>query len=279
MDETLQDVRLAARAMLRDKGLSATALLSLALGIGGTTALFSALYGVLRRPLPYPDEDRLVRVYHENPGGRSMGRAHLPSSVALEAWSGRRTIEGLAGYRSTTFRETPGTTGGNRAPPRRVVSAFATRAVWPLWKSCGNSSRGESREVSRKSRTPRVYFQPAREGPGMKLVTEELEGSVVKVSLLGRMDIAGVEGIAVPFASLAATDNRKVIVDLAGVDFIASIGVRAILQNARAHKMRGGAMVLMAPQPLVSEVLQAAGVTNVVPVAPDLAAARAALAS
>jgi anti-anti-sigma factor len=113
----------------------------------------------------------------------------------------------------------------------------------------------------------------------MKLVTEELAGSVVMVSLQGRMDIAGVDRIAVPFASLAATDNRKVIVDLAGVDFIASIGVRAILQNARAHKMRGGAMVLMAPQPLVSEVLQAAGVTNVVPVAPDLAAARAALGS
>jgi hypothetical protein len=43
--------------------------------------------------------------------------------------------------------------------------------------------------------------------------------------------------------------------------------------------MRGGGLVLLAPQPLVEEVLQSAGVTNVVPIAPDLAAARAALAA
>jgi anti-anti-sigma factor len=113
----------------------------------------------------------------------------------------------------------------------------------------------------------------------MKLDTEELDGGVLKVRLSGRMDIMGVEAIAVPFAALAATDTRRVIVDLSGVEFIASIGVRAILQNARAHRMRGGGLVLLAPQPLVEEVLQSAGVTNVVPIAPDLAAARAALAA
>jgi anti-anti-sigma factor len=113
----------------------------------------------------------------------------------------------------------------------------------------------------------------------MRLETEELEGDVLKVRLSGRMDSAGVDAIAVPFAALAATDNRRVIVDLSGVDFLASIGVRAILQNARAHRMRRGAMVLLAPRPLIAEVLEAAGVTNVVPIVPDLDAARAALAA
>ena len=74
----------------------------------------------------------------------------------------------------------------------------------------------------------------------MKLETEELDGGVLKVRLSGRMDIAGVDTIAMPFAALASTDNRRVILDLAGVDFLASIGIRAILQNARAHKLRGG---------------------------------------
>jgi anti-anti-sigma factor len=113
----------------------------------------------------------------------------------------------------------------------------------------------------------------------MKLETEELDGGVLKVRLSGRMDIVGVDAIAVPFAGLAATDNRRVILDLSAVDFLASIGVRAILQNARAHRMRGGAMVLLAPPPLVEEILQAAGVANVVPIVADLDAARAALAA
>jgi anti-anti-sigma factor len=106
-----------------------------------------------------------------------------------------------------------------------------------------------------------------------------MEGGVLKVRLAGRMDIAGVDAIAVPLAALAATNDRRVIVDLSGVDFLASIGIRAILQNARAHKMRGGGMVLLAPRPLVDEVLRTAGVANVVPIVSDLEAARAALAA
>ena len=113
----------------------------------------------------------------------------------------------------------------------------------------------------------------------MKLETEELEGEMLKVSLSGRMDIAGVDAIAVPFAGVAATDNRRVVVDLSGVDFLSSIGIRAILQNARAHRMRGGAMVLLSPRPLIEEVLNAAGVSNVVPIVRDLDAARAALSA
>jgi anti-anti-sigma factor len=113
----------------------------------------------------------------------------------------------------------------------------------------------------------------------MKLETEKLEGDVLKVSLSGRLDSAGVDAIAMPFAALAATDNRRVIVDLSDVDFLASIGIRAILQNARAQRMRGGSMVLLAPRPLIEEVLHAAGVPNVVPIARDLDTARAALAA
>jgi anti-anti-sigma factor len=112
----------------------------------------------------------------------------------------------------------------------------------------------------------------------MRLETDELDGGILKVNLSGRMDIMGVDAIAVPFAALAATDDRRVILDLTGVDFLASIGIRVILQNARAHKMRGGGMVILAPPPLIDEVLRAAGVSNVVPIVSDLEAARAALA-
>lgn len=65
----MPDVRYAFTVMRRNKAFAAAGLLTLALGIGATTAVFSVVYGVLLRPLPYPAADRLVRVWEEHPGG------------------------------------------------------------------------------------------------------------------------------------------------------------------------------------------------------------------
>jgi anti-sigma B factor antagonist len=113
----------------------------------------------------------------------------------------------------------------------------------------------------------------------MRLEVEQLEAGLTKVSLFGRMDIAGVDEIALRLTGVTAVDRRKVIVDLTGVDFMASIGIRAILQNARALKLRGGSMAVMGAGEFVSQVLDSAGVANVVPVVPDLASARSTLAA
>jgi putative ABC transport system permease protein len=58
MDTLLQDVRYALVTMKRNKGFTTAGLLTLALGIGATTAVFSVVYGVLSRPLPYRVPDR-----------------------------------------------------------------------------------------------------------------------------------------------------------------------------------------------------------------------------
>ena len=63
IDTTRQDVRFALRQMARRPGFSALVALTLAIGIGGSTAIFSVLKGVVLRDLPYPDPERLVAVW------------------------------------------------------------------------------------------------------------------------------------------------------------------------------------------------------------------------
>jgi predicted permease len=60
MDALLQNLKIATRSLLRQRAFSLAAVLTLALGIGAATAIFSVVYGVLLRPLPYPEADRLV---------------------------------------------------------------------------------------------------------------------------------------------------------------------------------------------------------------------------
>jgi putative ABC transport system permease protein len=70
MKSTISDCRYAFRQLRRSPAFSAVAVLTLALGIGVTTAIFSVVYGILLRPLPYPDPGRIVAVFEVNAKGR-----------------------------------------------------------------------------------------------------------------------------------------------------------------------------------------------------------------
>jgi hypothetical protein len=115
MENLIQDLRLVLRVMRRSKGFAAATLLTLALGIGANTAVFSVVYGVLLRPLPYPESDRLVRLSEVHPGATAaLGWARL-SNLTFHAWSeSARTIDSMAAARSSPTRCSEGS-GGCRA--------------------------------------------------------------------------------------------------------------------------------------------------------------------
>jgi hypothetical protein len=71
MSDLLRDCRYAVRSFRRAPGFSTVAILTLALGIGATTAIFSVVYGVLLKPLPFRDADQLVALYHVTPASRT----------------------------------------------------------------------------------------------------------------------------------------------------------------------------------------------------------------
>src|SRR4249919_2523026 len=77
MSSFFQDVRYGWRSLANNPGFTAVALLTLALGIGANTAIFSFVDGVLLEPLPYANADRIVRVLEKPPRGERNGISTL----------------------------------------------------------------------------------------------------------------------------------------------------------------------------------------------------------
>jgi anti-sigma B factor antagonist len=99
----------------------------------------------------------------------------------------------------------------------------------------------------------------------MEIVTSEDQGATARIVLTGRLDIVGAEVIALPLATLAGA-KQNLIVDMSGVSFLASIGIRHLVSAAKAVSRRGGRLVLLNPTALVEEVLITQGLTNMLPI-------------
>jgi putative ABC transport system permease protein len=150
MTHLFADLSHAVRLLRRRPGFAALAVLTLALGLGAATGVFSIVNGVLLKSLPYPDPDRLVRIFETAPPAQG-GDLRSIAIPTLAAWNaGLRQFEGVALYGPESFD----ISGGER--PDQVSGATATRSLFTVL--------GVSPRIGR-------LFADDEERPGGPLVT------------------------------------------------------------------------------------------------------------
>jgi putative ABC transport system permease protein len=116
LEDFIHDLRFASRQLLRDRGFTAVATLTLALGIGATTTLFTVLNAVVLNPLPFPQPDRLVDIattWQGSPGAVSVGNYFLMMERS-------RTFQAAAARSSSTLNLT------GEGEPERILGARVT---------------------------------------------------------------------------------------------------------------------------------------------------------
>ncbi len=180
--ETLfQDLRFAARMLLKNPGFTAIAVLTLVLGIGATTAIFSVVYGVLLRPLPYPNPDQIVQLWEVNAKG---GRMNFPEPNFTDIRSASQTLEALAECNAGPFTITGGT------EPTRTFAASVSRDFFKVMRVSPLLGRSFSPEDQREGAAPvllvshsywRQHLGGSNELSKLKLVADHKVFSVVGV--------------------------------------------------------------------------------------------------
>jgi putative ABC transport system permease protein len=126
MGSLWQDLRYALRMLVKTPGMTAVLVVTLALGIGASTTIFSVVNSVVIRPLPYKDPDRLVRVYTEFLGRNQLKRFWVSVPEFDDLRKACRSCASVAGW----SRGSASLAGGDR--PVRVEAAYASHELLPL---------------------------------------------------------------------------------------------------------------------------------------------------
>src|SRR3954466_13242372 len=127
METVLQDVRVALRAFRRSPGFAVTAIATLALGIGATTAIFTALSAVLLKPLPYPEPDNLYSLRTALTDGR-VTTGLLSGAEIFRLNNPKLSIERAAGYANGDL-----TLLADDGTPSHVQANFVTHGFFEVF--------------------------------------------------------------------------------------------------------------------------------------------------
>src|SRR6266700_2680817 len=126
VESTLANLKSAFRYIRKAPSFSITVILTLALGIGANSAVFSAIDAILLRPLPFPNGDQLMELRQYNPKMKSPRTRLAP--VRLEDWNRMNsTFQAITGYYSEDNSETSG------ALPEKVTQAFVAPRFLQVW--------------------------------------------------------------------------------------------------------------------------------------------------
>jgi putative ABC transport system permease protein len=183
----LHDIRYALRSLLRHRVFALTAILTLGLGIGANTAIFSAVNGVLLRPLPFPHPDRIITIWGHH---ASIGRetASLPDFLD---WRNARSFSGMAAWANAAFTVT------GTGEPEVVSGALVTPnyfrvlgAPIPLGRDFRDD---EARGAARVVVLSQGYWQQAY-GGRPDVVGRQITLGGVPYTIIG----AGARGLALP---------------------------------------------------------------------------------
>jgi putative ABC transport system permease protein len=204
VDALIRDVKQTIRLLSRNRGFAAAALITIALGVGGTTAVFSVVYGVLLRPLPYPEPDRLVRLWEVHPAGQPPIPGQFLSHATYRAWSTRpRSLQMIGAFRGADYTVT------RLGVAERLRGTRVTPSVFRLLRVAPAAGRFFSEAEGQEGAAPVVVL-------GYGLWQEQFGGNRSAVGTMLTIDdvpheIVGVApaGFAFPEKHAGLRDDRR----------------------------------------------------------------------
>jgi hypothetical protein len=152
MDGLWQDLRVAARGLWKDRGFTITTVATLALCLAANVAIFAVVDGVLLKPLPFDDADRLVAIHNQYPGaGVEVASNGVPDYYdRLEALT---ALDGLANYRQTGM-----TIGGDLSDAERLQGLVVTPSFFEVLRVDAYRGRLFTQEESEVGRDQKVVL-------------------------------------------------------------------------------------------------------------------------
>src|ERR1044071_6442526 len=181
MHTLFQDLRYGVRVLWRNPGFTVIAVFTLALGISATTAIFSVVYGVLLRPLPFNQPEQLVRIWEKEKNGVDSNLSD-PNFQDLRAQN--HSLQGLAEFHSGL----ESVSGGSE--PKRLMVAAVSSDFFPLMRVSPIRGRGFAPEDQHVGAAPVVlvsygywqqYLNSAADLSTLRLRVEDQSASVIGV--------------------------------------------------------------------------------------------------
>jgi len=150
MNTLLHDIRYGVRMLLKHKGFTAVAIIALGLGIGANTAIFSLVNGVLLRPLPFPNSDRIIYFEGKNPAA-GITDSNI-SYLDFTDWSQQTDLFASTAAYWTGNADLSGDGAEPEAVPRAGVTTgfFSVLGVQPVLRPSDCSRRRQTSDIQRR---------------------------------------------------------------------------------------------------------------------------------